>query len=60
MNLHNASKTHRRQLKIALEKPYSQREAELGAGMGASDNKPRAPKAVEKDKDAKKAGGMEE
>jgi bud site selection protein 20 len=30
---HNATRPHKRKVKLAMEKPYSQREADAAAGM---------------------------
>ena len=35
---HNKTQPHKRKVKLAMEKQYTQREAEAGAGMGAPDN----------------------
>jgi bud site selection protein 20 len=47
LELHFASKIHKKQAKLVREERYSQLDAELAAGLGRPDNgKPRAAVAV--------------
>ena len=41
LQLHYATKQHRKRVRVLGEKPYSQLEAEMAAGMAPPDNGPR-------------------